>query len=74
MEHLEQFFIQLGLQQYDHTFERNEYDSLNILFIPGMDDAEWDRLGPFLNYLVRLRDTVYEEKRKIRTPPPTTYF
>ena len=37
-----------------------------------MDDAEWDRLGPFLNipscHIMCLRDTVYEEKRKQRAP------
>ena len=72
MEHIEQFLRQLGLHQYVHAFERNGYDSLDILFTPGMDDAEWDRLGPFLNiprgHILRIRDVVYEEKRKQRAP------
>ena len=72
MEHIEQFPRQLGLHQYVHDFERNGYDSLDILFTPGMDDAEWDRLGPFLNisrgHILRIRDSVYEEKRKQREP------
>ena len=72
MEHIEQFLRQLGLHQYAHAFERNGYDSLDILFTPGMDDAEWDRLGPFLNiprgHILRIRDAVYEEKRKQRAP------
>ena len=40
MEHIEQFLRQLGLHQYAHAFERNGYDSLDILFTPAMDDAE----------------------------------
>ena len=59
----------------DYSIHVVTYDSLYILFSPDMDDAEWDRLGPFLNmsrdHLVRLRDTVYEEKRKSRTPRET---
>ena len=72
MEHIDQFLRQHGLHQYTHAFERNEYDSLDILFTPAMDDAEWDRLGPFLNiprgHILHIRDAVYEEKRKQREP------